>query len=164
MVGQVARKSSRPKFKVKSPEMLSYVALNLIMLSNILTFYYTVIALVSSHHYPVVFAFHFIVVWSVRSITHITLFYFISHCVAPVLISGDLTIIFRRCNSCFGRHNFGRDDFRATWPVTARAHSPLHLLLSTTPTADPALVIGYCEVARDTESKFAPQSDSPIVC
>ena len=50
-MGQVARKSScpklcRPKFKVKSPEMLSYVALNLIMLSNILTSYYTFIALV----------------------------------------------------------------------------------------------------------------------
>ena len=34
--GQVARKSSRPKFLVKSPEMLSYMARNFIKLNNIL--------------------------------------------------------------------------------------------------------------------------------
>ena len=34
-------------------------------------------------------------------------------------ISGDMTINFWRHNSGFGRHDFGRDDFRATWPVTA---------------------------------------------
>ena len=42
--------------------MLSYVALNLIMLNNILTSYYTFIALVSSHHYAFIFAFRLIMV------------------------------------------------------------------------------------------------------
>ena len=67
VVGQAARKSSgpklcRPKFKVKSPEMLSYVALNLIMLNNILTSYYTFIALVLSHHSAFIFVFRLIMV------------------------------------------------------------------------------------------------------
>ena len=66
-MGKIARKSSRPKlcppeFKVNLPEILSYVALNVIMLNNILTFYYTFITLVSSHHYAFIFAFHLIMV------------------------------------------------------------------------------------------------------
>ena len=40
--------------------------------------------------------------------------------VKSIKIAGDMTMYFGRHNSGSGRYDFGRDDFRATWPATPR--------------------------------------------
>lgn len=93
-------KLCRPKFLVNLPLMLSYLAWNFIMLNNI-----------------------------VISLLHIYRMFFVSsrlkergisliHCSSILIISGDLTKNVRLQNNSFGQHNFERDDFRATWPIT----------------------------------------------
>ena len=57
-------------------------------------------------------------------------------------ISGDLTKNFGRHNSDFRRHNFGRDDFRATWPEGQKHSLPeSHQAFEVTATRISALVI-----------------------
>ena len=62
---------------------------------------------------------HTLFIWQ-----ELTLFLFALH----LINLGDMTQHFGRLNSGFRRHNFGGDDFRATWPVTTATELNLRKL------------------------------------